>query len=115
MSQLLNHQKIPMPVFFICNIDNAGTFTLKNWKRRGDNIYKAYTCIYIYLTTRVVHLKLVWELTSEAFLNILRRFLNKNGKPQQIYCDNGTNFIGAKRKLLELYQFLSNKKNKLSI
>ncbi|XP_029162600.1 uncharacterized protein LOC114934119 [Nylanderia fulva] len=43
------------------------------------------------------------ELTTDAFLATLRRFVSRRGYPQKIYSDNATNFVGAKRELEELY------------
>lgn len=55
------------------------------------------------MTVRAVHLEIAPSLSTPDFLNILRNFINLRGKPHQIYCDNGTNFVGAKN-LLESLQ-----------
>lgn len=46
------------------------------------------------------------DLTSEAFVATLRRFIARRGCPSLICSDNGTNFVGAKRELRELYEFV---------
>ena len=42
-------------------------------------------------------------------MDALKRFLSRRGPISCIYSDNGTNFIGAKRQLDELYTFLESK------
>ena len=63
------------------------------------------------LTVKAVHLELVSDLTSEAFIACLRRFIARRGKPSHIWSDHGTNFVGANRELKELVEFLSEQKN----
>ncbi|XP_031339592.1 uncharacterized protein LOC116168078 [Photinus pyralis] len=81
--------------FEIIGIDYAGPMYLKD----GSKVCVAlYTCA-VY---RAVHLELVTNLTTEAFLMSLRRFVARNGRPSVIYTDNGTNFVGANRLLAGL-------------
>ena len=71
---------------------------------------KAYMCIFVSLTVKAVHLEVVSDLTSEAFIATLRRFIARRGHPSRIWSDNGTNFVGANRQLKELYEFLAKQK-----
>ncbi|XP_035227368.1 uncharacterized protein LOC118199581 [Stegodyphus dumicola] len=50
-----------------------------------------YTCT-IY---RAIHLELVTSLSTETFIQSLRRFIARRGRPYVIYSDNGTNFVGT--------------------
>ena len=59
---------------------------------------------------KAVHLELVSDLTSEAFIACLRRFVARRGKPSLIWCDHGTNFVGEKRKLKKFFEFLGQQK-----
>ena len=54
-----------------------------------------------------VHLEAISDLTSEAFIATLRRFVARRGSPTLIWSDNGTNFVGANRELKEMHGFLS--------
>ncbi|GBM51629.1 hypothetical protein AVEN_43262-1 [Araneus ventricosus] len=42
-----------------------------------------------------MHLELIISLSTEASLMGFRRFVARRGRCSTIYCDNGTNFVGA--------------------
>ena len=50
------------------------------------------------MATKAVHIEVVSDLTTEAFIGALKRFTARRGKPSNIYSDNATNFVGAKIK-----------------
>ncbi|GFX42829.1 integrase catalytic domain-containing protein [Trichonephila clavipes] len=52
--------------------------------------------------TKAVHIEAVGDLTTDSFIAALRRFSARRGAPRHIYSDNGTNFVGARRKLDEI-------------
>ncbi|GBM60247.1 hypothetical protein AVEN_248526-1 [Araneus ventricosus] len=67
---------------------------------------------------RAVNLELLSSLTTEAFLQSFRRFIARRGRPSIVYCDNGSNFIGASNYLksvnwTEIAQFNSIRKIRL--
>ncbi|GFU25276.1 integrase catalytic domain-containing protein [Trichonephila clavipes] len=51
--------------------------------------------------TRAIHLELVTDLSADAFIAALKRFISRRGKCSDIYSDCGSNFVGAKCKLME--------------
>ena len=63
-------------------------------------------CVFVCMAVKVVHMKLVTELTTEAFLETLRRFISQRGLPSDIFCDHRTNFVGASRELSEMCRYL---------
>lgn len=62
-----------------------------------------------------MHIELVSDLTTEAFLASFKRFIARKGKPVCIYSDNGTNFVGASRKLSEFYKFIIDDQRQLAL
>ena len=75
-------------------IDIAGPLTTK-----PDN--KTYIAVFVCFTTKATHLKIVQDLTKESCMSALKRFIGRRGKPEKIFSDNGTNFIGARNDLLK--------------
>jgi hypothetical protein len=92
---------------------NAGAFIIKDRKGRGSKTSKCYLCLFICFVTKAVHLELVSDMTTEAFILALRRFASRRGIPQEINSDNGTNFQGAKSELEELGKFLRKNEDEL--
>lgn len=114
MGQLPKSRVMPFPVFYKTGVDYAGPFTLKEKKGRGSKTLKCYVSLFVCFTTKAIHLELVTELTTEAFLAAFRRFVSRRGKPESIFSDNGKNFVGARAELKELANFLSKNEQALT-
>ncbi|XP_050538460.1 uncharacterized protein LOC126903928 [Daktulosphaira vitifoliae] len=80
-------------------IDYAGAFAMKEQRLRKSREYKVYVAVFVCMTTKAVHLEVVSDLSTPAFLATLDRFVSRRGLPSQIYTDCGTNFVGADRML----------------
>lgn len=93
--------------FSQCGVDYAGPLILREGKRRNARNHKAYAAIFVCFATKAIHVELVSDLTSEAFIAALKRFISRRGKPCHIYSDNGTTFVGAQNQLKELFDFLN--------
>ncbi|KAJ8713648.1 hypothetical protein PYW07_014018 [Mythimna separata] len=103
MGQLpYNRTHLEFP-FLNCRVDYAGPILIADRKGRGCKLVKAYLCIFVCLAVKAVHIELVTDLTKEAYIAALTRFVARRGKPKSILSDNGTNFTGACN---ELQQFL---------
>lgn len=82
----------PDSIFERTRVDYAGHLYIKYGYTRKPTIVKAYVCVFVSLTIKAVHLELVSDLSSEAFVACLRRFIARRGLPSLIWSDNGTNF-----------------------
>ena len=98
----------PGSVFERVGVDYAGPINIKYGFVRRPTIVKAYVCLFVSLTVKAVHLELVSDLTTEAFIAALRRFTARRGYPMLIWSDIGTNFVGANRELKHLIDFMKN-------
>ena len=106
MGQLPADRVKPAPPFSAVGLDFARPLWCKCGNPRKPALVKAYACLYNCFITKAVHIELVSDLTSEAFLASLYRFSSRRGCPMKVYSDNGSNFVGAQRELQELYQLL---------
>ncbi|XP_052901612.1 uncharacterized protein LOC128309295, partial [Anopheles moucheti] len=57
-------------------------------------------------TLGAIHIELVSDLTTTAFLAALRRFVARRGKVCELHSDNATTFKGAANELRRLYEML---------
>lgn len=80
-------------------VDYAGPIDVKTWKGRGAKKLKGYFAIFVCLATKAVHIELVSDLTSQAFIAAFRRFTARRGICTQLFSDCGTNFVGANTEL----------------
>lgn len=83
------------PPFTFCGLDYAGPFLVKVQRTSC----KRYICLFTCLSTRAIHLEPSYSLTSDSFLLSFQRFVSRRCTPEEIYCDNGTNFVGGAKEI----------------
>lgn len=106
MGELPQDRVQPSPPFTHVGIDCFGPFTVKDRRTEVKRWGLIITCMY----SRAIHIETLDSMTSDAFINALRCFVCIRGSVTTIYCDNGTNFVGADN---ELYRELSSTSGKL--
>ena len=94
------------PPFTNVGIDLFGPFMVK----RGRSLQKRYGCLFTCMTVRAVHLEVCHSLDTDSFIHSLHRFMSRRGCPKRIFCDNGTNLVGAEGQLKELLSLLDQNK-----
>ena len=107
MGQLPAPRVNPALAFIHCGIDYAGPFLLKRGNPRRPTMEKGYLAVFVCLTTKAIHLEVVSSASTGALIATLKRFVSRRGQPRHLYSDHGSNFIGARNELTELYTFLS--------
>ena len=85
------------PCFYATGVDYFGPIQV----RRLRKTEKRYGCLFVCMATKAIHLEVAHSLDSSSFIQALRRFIGRRGKPHVMYSDNGTNFVGAERELRE--------------
>ncbi|XP_037926620.1 uncharacterized protein LOC119661370 [Hermetia illucens] len=72
------------------------------YKIRGKKPQKIYVVVFCCFPTKAVHLEIARDLTTETFIGALKRFISRRDHCANLYCDNATNFVGAKYQLSDL-------------
>ena len=96
----------PGMVFRNTGVNYFGPMIIK--ERRSE--VKVYGCLFVGMSTRACHLELVDDLSTDHFIMALKRFIVRRERPQRIYSDNGTNFVGANNELLKCLNQLNEEK-----
>ncbi|GFW79082.1 integrase catalytic domain-containing protein [Trichonephila clavipes] len=113
MGDLPKERITPEKVFNSTGIDLCGPFFIKNkYRRKGPEI-KVYVCIFICFVTKAIHLEIISDLTSQALIAALKRFISRRGKCHKIFSDNGTNMIGANREIKALSKLVRDREESL--
>lgn len=91
MAELPEERTEASAPFTYCGIDCFGPFITKKARKEQKRYGLIFTC----LSSRAVHLKMLEDLSTGAFINALRCFISLCGAVRQLHCDQGTNFVGA--------------------
>lgn len=82
-------------------IDYTGAINVKITNGRGYKTQKGYIAIFVCMTVKAIHVEAVSDMTADAFIAALRRFIARRGTVKNIYSDNGTNFVRSNKILTE--------------
>ena len=91
-----------VPPFTYCGVDLFGPFLVK--ERRSE--VKRYGTIFTCLSSRAVHVEMTYALTTDSFIQSLRKFMAIRCPVRLLRCDNGTNFVGANRELAKSVEII---------
>lgn len=80
-------------------VDFAGPLQMRELSLRKSRIFKVYIAVFVCFTVKAVHLEVVSDLSTDAFLSAFDRFVARRGLPSDVFSDCGTNFVGANRQL----------------
>lgn len=81
------------------SVDYCGHFDVRRYSGKCNSTQMCYVAVFVCLATRAIHLEVVEDLTTDAFLDAYQRFASRRGHCRSITSDNATNFVGAKRHL----------------
>ena len=98
-----------VPPFTYCAMDLFDPFTIKE----GRKELKRYGVLFTCLSSRAIHLETAIDLTTDSFINSLRRFIYIRRPIRQLRCDQGTNAVGAQRELAREAQNMNQQKIQL--
>lgn len=85
--------------FLITGVDFAGPITITERYKSRTNKNKCWIAIFVCMVTRAVHIDIVTDCTSAAFIACFERFVARRGHCNKMYSDNGTTFVGAEKEI----------------
>ncbi|XP_067939480.1 uncharacterized protein [Watersipora subatra] len=103
MADLPSDRTDPSSPFMQVGLDCFGPFLVKE----GRKSLKKYGVIFVCLQSRAVHVELVDDMSTYAFINSLRCFIALRGNVYHIRCDRGSNFVGAANELAKAFKEMS--------
>lgn len=95
MAPLPSFRVQPSPPFYKTGLDYCGFFNVKVHFSRFARVMPVYVCVFVCMSTKAVHLESVCDLSTNAFIGALHRFVARRGLAAHIYCDQASNFKGA--------------------
>ncbi|XP_035984516.1 uncharacterized protein LOC118558168 [Fundulus heteroclitus] len=100
MADLPRDRLTPEPPFTNVGLDIFGPWTISTRRTRGGSANsKRWAVLFTCMSTRAVHIELVESMSTDSFINALRRFFAIRGPAKLLRSDRGTNFVGACREL----------------
>lgn len=88
------------PPFTYVGVDVFGPWDIFTRRTRGGQANsKRWAVMFSCMSTRAVHIELIETMSTDSFINALRRLFAIRGSAKQIRSDCGTNFIGASHEL----------------
>ena len=90
------------PPFTFTGVDFAGPLHVKFGSTASES--KVWICLYTCCVIRAVHLEVVPDLTTAAFLRSLKRFTARRGLPRRFVSDNGKTFKAASKTIKAMMQ-----------
>lgn len=100
MAPLPEFKTTPSLPFTHCGVDFAGPIQIKGAEQRNARMVKAYICVFVCMYSKAAHLELATDLSSAKFILAMQ---SRRGISSDIYCDQGTNFVGASNELPILF------------
>ena len=86
------------PPFSFTGVDFAGPL----YVRSNGEVRKVWICLYTCCVVRAIHLDLVPDLSTRAFLRSFRRFTARRGLPCKMLSDNGKTFQAAAKAIKDV-------------
>ena len=99
----------PAPAWSYSSLDLFGPFEIRGEANKRSRA-KGYGVIINCLLARAVHLEIVTDYSTDAFLLAIRRFIALRGCPIKMWSDRGTQLVAANK---EMKQVIANHDEKL--
>ncbi|XP_063747648.1 uncharacterized protein LOC134869709, partial [Eleginops maclovinus] len=105
MSDLPPERTTPAAPFQFTAVDLFGPYEVKDEVKKRVRL-KVWGIVFSCMASRAIHADIVSDMSAEGFMLAYQRFTSLRGHPSKVWSDPGTNFVGAKPALEDLYRFL---------
>lgn len=105
MGDLPQERSRPAAPFQFTSVDLFGPYLVRDDVKRRVSL-KVWGVIFCCMASRALYVDLASSMSTESFLLTYQRFTAIRGHPLKVWSDPGTNFIGARSLLVDLYAFL---------
>ena len=109
MSTLPIERLKPCPAFTNVGVDLFGPYMIRGEVQRRVH-RKCYGVIFSCLVVRAVYIDVAVDYSTDAFLQVFRRFVSVRGYPRKVFSDNGTQLVGASKELKDIASSLDQDK-----
>ena len=103
MSELPEDRIEPSPPFMCSAVDYFGPYIIKDCRTE----IKCYGVLFTCMASHAIHLEVANTLETDSFICALRRSICRRGPIHQLRCDQGSNFVGAKKELRNALKILT--------
>ncbi|GBN32855.1 hypothetical protein AVEN_14027-1 [Araneus ventricosus] len=114
MGNLPRDRVVPDYNFNCSGVDFCGPFMIRYRNQRKGVLHKMYICIFVCFVPKAIHIEIVSDLKSEAFIATLKRLFGRRGKCAKLYSDNGKTFVDANLEIKGLLKLVKEPDEKLS-
>ncbi len=94
--------------FTYVGMDCFGPFLVKEGRKECKKYGLLFTC----MASRAVHIEILDDMTTDAFLNGLRCLIAIRGPVRTLFSDRGTNFVGACNELKSAFREIDDERIK---
>ncbi|KAK7896584.1 hypothetical protein WMY93_021909 [Mugilogobius chulae] len=105
MGDLPPERITPARPFEFTTVDLFGPYKVKDEAKKRTQL-KVWGIVFCCMASRAIQTDIVSDQSSEGFLLAYHRFTALRGHPKKLWSDPGTNFVGARPALKELYEYL---------
>ena len=98
MGPLPSFRLKPAPAWSYTSLDLFGPFEIKGEVNKRTRS-KGYGIIFTCMLSRAVHLDIATDYGTDAFLQVLRRFIAMRGSPNLIWSDQGSQLTAADKEM----------------
>ncbi|GFY33024.1 integrase catalytic domain-containing protein [Trichonephila clavipes] len=114
MGNLPHDRVVPDYPFNCSGVDFCGPFMIRHKNQRKGILHKIYICVFVCFVSKAIHIEIVSDLTSDAFIATLKRFFSRRGKCAKLYSDNGKTFVGANKELKRFLKLIEDSDDNLA-